>query len=38
MPSKKTENTTVVKLVPMVTPAKKVVDTKAVVAVKCSYP
>jgi hypothetical protein len=38
MPSKKTDNTTVAKLVPMVTLARKVVDIKAVVAVECSYP
>jgi hypothetical protein len=39
MPSKKTINTTVAKLVPMVTltRTRKAVDTRAVVAVKFSY-
>jgi len=37
MPSKKTINTTVAKLVPMVTLKGKAVDTRAVVAVKFSY-
>jgi hypothetical protein len=37
MPSKKTINTTVAKLVPMVTLTRKAVDTRAVVAVKFSY-